>query len=47
LAEKKNPLLHEHLAKMAVFIEKPLVTSSNCYETIKKGFNTVQTWHKC
>jgi hypothetical protein len=35
------------LWKMAVFTEKPPVTSSNCYETIKKCFNTNQTWHKC
>jgi hypothetical protein len=35
------------LWKMAVFIEKSPVTSSNCYKTIKKCFNTNQTWHKC
>jgi hypothetical protein len=36
-----------NLWKMAVFIEKPSVARSNCYETIQKGFHTVQTWHKC
>jgi hypothetical protein len=29
--------LHEHIVKMAVFIEKPPVTSSNCYETMKNA----------
>jgi hypothetical protein len=32
------------LLKMAFFIEKPPVTSSNCYETMKKCFNTDETW---
>jgi hypothetical protein len=31
---------------MAVFIERTPVTSSNCYETMKKCFNTDQSWHK-
>jgi hypothetical protein len=35
------------LRKMAVFIEKPPETSSNCYGTIKNAFNTDETWHKC
>jgi hypothetical protein len=37
LFKYSNPLLHEQFVKMAVFIEKPPVTSSNCYETIKKA----------
>jgi hypothetical protein len=33
-------LLHEHFVKqMAVFIEKPPVTSLNCYETMKKDID--------
>jgi hypothetical protein len=35
------------LRKKAIFIEKPPVTSSNCYETIKKCFNADKNWHKC
>jgi hypothetical protein len=30
-----NPFLHEHNVKLALFIEKPPVTSSNCFETMK------------
>jgi hypothetical protein len=32
------------LRKLAVFIEKPPETSSNCYETIKKCLKTDKTW---
>jgi hypothetical protein len=32
-----KPLPHGHIVKMAVFIEKPPVTSSNCYETMKNA----------
>jgi hypothetical protein len=31
-----NLLSHAHIVKNGVFIEKPPVTSSNCYETLKK-----------
>jgi hypothetical protein len=30
-----NTFPHEHIVKMAVFIEKHPLTSSNCYETRK------------
>jgi hypothetical protein len=32
-----NPLPHEHIVKMAVFIEKPSATSSNCFETMRNA----------
>jgi hypothetical protein len=32
---QENPFPHEHIVKMDVFIEKPPVTSSNCYVTLK------------
>jgi hypothetical protein len=41
-----NLLPHEHIVKMVVFIEKPPLISSNCYEIMKKCFNTEETWHK-
>jgi hypothetical protein len=32
-----NLLPHVHIVKNGVFIEKPPVTSSNCYETLKNA----------
>jgi hypothetical protein len=37
ILESFNPLLIEHFSKMAIFIEKSPVASSNCYKTIKNA----------